>query len=60
MLQYHRVEADSSTELSQYPGWVRAALVLLALGVAGAAAYLAFRGTFFVKQQVGASATQAP
>lgn len=59
ILQYHRVPSQggfSASDLSQYPWWVRALVLLLGLALMAAVAFLAFRGTSFVKEKTGAGA----
>jgi pSer/pThr/pTyr-binding forkhead associated (FHA) protein len=56
VLQYSRVDSGgtfSTSELSQYPLWVRLGVGLLALALAAGLAWMAFHGTSFVKKQVG-------
>jgi len=56
VLQYNRIPdrpGRLAADLSQYPAWVRIALLLLALALAAAIAWLAFAGAAFLRQKLG-------
>jgi hypothetical protein len=53
VLQYHRIEDPrgfATSDLAQFPTWVRALALIAALLLAAAAAYFAFRGALALKQ----------
>ncbi len=56
ILQYGDVRGGgtfSTSELSQYPLWVRTGVVLVGIALAAGLAWMAYHGTSFVKQQFG-------
>jgi hypothetical protein len=55
VLQYNRIPdrpGRLGADLAQYPAWVRIALLLLALAIAAAIAWLAFAGAAFLRQKL--------
>jgi len=55
VLQYNRIPdrpGRLASDLAQYPAWVRIALLLLALALAAAIAWLAFAGAAFLRQKL--------
>jgi hypothetical protein len=60
ILQYSKVEGGggfSASDLGQYPLWVRLTVLLLGAALMVAIAFLAFRGTSFIKGKTGGGAT---
>ncbi|HVS10822.1 MAG TPA: FHA domain-containing protein [Planctomycetota bacterium] len=55
VLQYNRIPdrpGRLASDLAQYPAWVRIALLLLALALAAAIAWVAFAGAAFLRQKL--------